>query len=68
MSAAVLNDTSRGKGDSQTEEAVLVPMMTESTWCYRGDQGDRILGRSGHSMKEVLAGLPMRGSVEGGRL
>lgn len=56
------------KGTGQIEVAVLVLMMTESTWCYRGDQGDRILGRSGHSMKEVLAGLPMWGSVEGGRL
>lgn len=50
------------------EVTVLVLMMTESTWCYRGDQGDRILGRSGHSMKEVLAGLLMWGSVEVGRL
>lgn len=45
---------------------MLVLMMTESTWCYRGDQGDRILRRSSHSMKEVLAGLPMWGSVEAG--
>lgn len=54
------------KGTGHVEMAVLVLTMIESTWCYRGDQGGRILGRSDHSMEEVLAGLPMWGSVEGG--